>query len=1198
MQGNNTFNQNQDRLINNKVAYKIALLIVLFILSGTMRIYAQADKVLMGTITQSTTATHSITLNPNTLIDGANGAVTFSISGSPILNCVQLGATPSANQNYVMTLTPREAFTDASALTSKTACEVMQTIQYIDGLGRPLQTVQVKGNPGATGDVIMPVAYDQFGREATKYLPYTTAIGAAGSYRSNALTSGSGVFDFYNPAGASGNQQGNGIVITSKPFAVTGFEASPLNRVVEQGFPGEPWQLPSLPNSASNGHTKRIVYSCNDQTGFNSSVTGGLPGSHQVALYNAIVNPDQSYNLTRVNNNATYNNGELYLTITRDENWSNGQGCLGTIEEYKDKDGHVVLKRTYNMRTGSTNAEMLSTYYVYDDSGDLAFVLPPGSDPDNTTTINQSILDNTCYQYRYDERRRLTQKKVPGSSWQYMVYNKQDQLIGIQDGNQRLNNQWVLTKYDALGRVVLTGIWSNNGHNTDPATLKTLIDGQSSPWQVKDLSATGNVQGYYLYNDPLIFDQILSVNYYDDYAFPGVNPYPYVRNLSITAMSINESSMTKGLLTASRVNVLGTTDMLWTVNYYDDKGRNIQSNVQHYLGVTLNPANHDEISTGYDFTNEVTQTIRKHYANGSNTLNVANEYVYDHMGRKRQTWSNINNGPTPVLLSQTDYNEVGQLLNKHLHSENDGTSFLQNLTYAYNERGWLTQINDPAIAPTSDKLFSIHLLYTDPVSGHGSGGAQYNGNIAEQLYNKGSNGQKFVAYAYDSVNRLTAGNSAEGFSENGIQYDKEGNIQTVQRFGPNIGLLTYSYYPSTNQLQTVTSDNSSVSRSYTYDPNGNATTDGTGNAINYNMLNLPQSIPGKSITFNYDASGQKLRKISGNVVTEYIKGIQYTGSTIDFVATEEGRILNPTSSPNYEYTLTDHLGNNRVAFDKVNGKVGEDDYYPFGLNVHRQQNAGNKYLYNGKEIQDDLNGQYDYGARFYDPITGRFTSIDPSARSYVSWSPYNYVADNPITSIDPDGRDLIVLSAPAHVHSLGHAAVLIGNPQKGYRYYSKNGTKEHKGAYGPSDKNPVKGKYFASVKDFLASDDNKDKDGSYTMGYEVKADDATDAKMEAAAAAAVSSDYYVLDQSCIDVASDALRAGKFDPGYSNNSFLGIKNTYLTPIPNVRFNNIRVNNNGTYLYFDAPAPAKKEKKAIITVDPISKGTVLPDPPKSN
>ncbi len=84
---------------------------------------------------------------------------------------------------------------------------------------------------------------------------------------------------------------------------------------------------------------------------------------------------------------------------------------------------------------------------------------------------------------------------------------------------------------------------------------------------------------------------------------------------------------------------------------------------------------------------------------------------------------------------------------------------------------------------------------------------------------------------------------------------------------------------------------------------------------------------------------------------DYIGGIQYkTDGTIDFIQTEEGRAIRSGSTYNYEYTLTDHLGNNRVTFDQTNGKIGEEDYYPFGFNVHRQINAGNNYLYNKKEL--------------------------------------------------------------------------------------------------------------------------------------------------------------------------------------------------------------------------------------------------------
>jgi RHS repeat-associated protein len=121
----------------------------------------------------------------------------------------------------------------------------------------------------------------------------------------------------------------------------------------------------------------------------------------------------------------------------------------------------------------------------------------------------------------------------------------------------------------------------------------------------------------------------------------------------------------------------------------------------------------------------------------------------------------------------------------------------------------------------------------------------------------------------------------------------------------------------------------------------------------------------------------------------------------------------------YEYNLKDHLGNNRVTFmgSNLGGAVDvvqTTSYYPFGLVMAQTNNnaaldySKNKYLYNGKEIQDDiLNGTFfgllDYGARFYDPQIGRWHSVDPKAELGRRWSPYNYCVDNPIRFIDPDG---------------------------------------------------------------------------------------------------------------------------------------------------------------------------------------------------
>jgi RHS repeat-associated protein len=63
-----------------------------------------------------------------------------------------------------------------------------------------------------------------------------------------------------------------------------------------------------------------------------------------------------------------------------------------------------------------------------------------------------------------------------------------------------------------------------------------------------------------------------------------------------------------------------------------------------------------------------------------------------------------------------------------------------------------------------------------------------------------------------------------------------------------------------------------------------------------------------------------------------------------------------------------------------------------------------KYSYNGKEKQTDIYlGWSDYGARQYDPQCGCFRSVDPLADKMVSWSPYNYAFNNPISLNDPSG---------------------------------------------------------------------------------------------------------------------------------------------------------------------------------------------------
>ncbi|MET3982154.1 hypothetical protein ABIB62_004751, partial [Mucilaginibacter sp. UYP25] len=113
----------------------------------------------------------------------------------------------SITQNYIQTREPRREIKTESKLNSLTPNKdsVMHTLQYFDGLGRPSQTIEVQGST-IGGDVVHPVAYDQFGREAIKYMPYAISNTTNnGAYRIDALTPGAGVFYYYNPSAGNTN---------------------------------------------------------------------------------------------------------------------------------------------------------------------------------------------------------------------------------------------------------------------------------------------------------------------------------------------------------------------------------------------------------------------------------------------------------------------------------------------------------------------------------------------------------------------------------------------------------------------------------------------------------------------------------------------------------------------------------------------------------------------------------------------------------------------------------------------------------------------------------------------------------------------------------------------------------------------------------------------------------------------------------
>jgi RHS repeat-associated protein len=141
--------------------------------------------------------------------------------------------------------------------------------------------------------------------------------------------------------------------------------------------------------------------------------------------------------------------------------------------------------------------------------------------------------------------------------------------------------------------------------------------------------------------------------------------------------------------------------------------------------------------------------------------------------------------------------------------------------------------------------------------------------------------------------------------------------------------------------------------------------------------------------------------------------------------------------------------------------VQTTNYYPFGLVMNQSNNNSdpsyqkNKYLYNGKELQDVmLNGVklslYYYGARMYDPQIGRFICLDPLASKFPWVTPYNYAENSPISNLDLWGLQafpfmlgnssplILGSSNPLTVVGRGSLAGRVGNSITEYHHLISN----------------------------------------------------------------------------------------------------------------------------------------------------------------
>lgn len=778
-------------------------------------------------------------------------------------------------------------------------------------MGRPKQIVNVKASPLGK-DVVIPIKYDRFGRQVEDYLP----IPQGGTLNGGIIT---------DPlANVSSTPYGSEKIYSEKII-----ENSPLDRVLAQKQVGTAWD-------------SRPV-----QFGYDANADG------EVKRYTATF--DYNNFTSQLILSGSYGTGQLYKNTVTDEDGN-------TTIEFKNGQGQVILVRKVISATESAN-----TYYVFNDYNQLAFVIPPKA---SVEADPNTVLNDLCYQYKYDGRNRLVEKKLPGKGWEYLIYNNADQLVMSQDALLRTKGQWFVTKYDQFGRVVITAITNNNSTRQ---SLQTTITGAAYTFEIRS-AGSFTVSGMPIYYTnralPGSLAQVLSVNYYDTYpagssAITNVFAQPL-----LTDNPANEQT-TKGLLTASYIKNI--EDDKWTRNFiwYDTKGRNIGSRSNNHLG------GYTVVNNKLDFAGVILQTNNYHKRLAADPEKaIVEKFTYDPQNRLLTHTHQVGSNPVEYL-AQNKYNEISQLESKKVGGT-VAASPLQTIDYQYNIRGWMTKINDPA--NLGSDLFGYKINYNQieglemPNSDFSDLKVKpkYNGNIAEvswKTLTEDNEPLKRYGYVYDSLNRLSAGfyqkTGAEVAKEyfEKPEYDLNGNITRLKRsegilpgstVAVSIDNLKYDY--SGNRLIKVIDEQQNpsgypylaVPNSIEYD-NGNLY--GNGNmtkhldkgisSIEYNYLNLPDKITqnSKLTSYLYRADGVKVKKLFGDLETHYLDGFQYKSTFLRESWDGEGtfipdpneipelklRII-PTSEGYYDallnkyvYNFTDHLGNVRLSYTDTNG---------------------------------------------------------------------------------------------------------------------------------------------------------------------------------------------------------------------------------------------------------------------------------------
>jgi RHS repeat-associated protein len=915
-----------------------------------------------------------------TIIDPlGNTAKTYSyyLAGSNI---------SSSNPNYV------------SETAFRSASDATVTKTYIDGLGYDIQKQISFGD----NDIVTAATYDNMRRPQRTYKPFqiNTGHNYDANYQSDAIT-------YYS---------GMGVPVGSNPYSETSYFNDALNRMQLQGSPGDAFKI---------GSGKEMKYSYWTDVADSWMRTRKLDENNQaVDTYK-----DLFGNVTR----TVVDSGGLNLTT----NFS--YDIMGHLTQSVPPDGNAYKSTySYNTRglvTQKTSPDADTVQYLYDQNGNLRFIKDgnhKGSSPNNQNYGSSLTSGSVTKTITLNMPGTLTISafetySIPGPTCTVTL--------------KPLNQNVVITSITATSTaMVSSSVYLPKGQYNCTATMS----GSGVAYSFSYNCMTGYE---FIYNKYDGLNRIIEEGEYQSNSASGNFMQTNANNASFPASSclvtkslVYDTASTDVLVAGQQTNLKGKLSYsfsyrlgslaMTTFYSYDALGR-VAWIVQKSASTTAKKIN-------YIYDNQGNVVQKSYIDLSTNANNYYTYYSYDKAGRLSTASSGTGGPSTQVQDAVYAYNASGSVNQLIL-----GAAPAQTINYVYNERDWLTQCT------SSD--FWEHLGYNLKQEVGGGGSANWNGNISWASYYminqnvtipemgqyppNAPNTTSTVGYRYnyDHANRLLSATyggciwnvwgTTALYTMPTFTYDNSGNISSLQRYGNSQSMmdnLSYSYAAGTNRLASITNSVGSVTQTYTYDANGNATSDsyrGIGFII-YDINNLPVTVyksSGATVQYYYDATGNRIQKYDGSANTWYVLGADGKTEVITTATTTSptytmdnlGQILRNGTTLTRYYYLKDHLGSIKMMVDASGNVQSYNDYYPYGMTMPGRSGtmgADTRFRFTGKER--DMESGFDYfGARYYDSRIGRFLTNDPHASHYSNLNPYHYCGNNPIAYIDPTGMD-------------------------------------------------------------------------------------------------------------------------------------------------------------------------------------------------